>query len=66
MTVEDPEILTTGEWSAAFPMKLDNGYTMYEIRLPRRQHSHPQLHRNLALRAGATEETVGTSRARRC
>jgi hypothetical protein len=30
MTVEDPEILTTGTWSAAFPMKLDNEYKMYE------------------------------------
>jgi hypothetical protein len=30
MTVEDPEILATGQWSAAFPMKLDNDYTMYE------------------------------------
>jgi hypothetical protein len=30
MTVEDPEILTTGKWSAAFPMKLDNDYKMYE------------------------------------
>jgi hypothetical protein len=27
--VEDPEILTTG-WSAAFPMKLDNDYKIYE------------------------------------
>jgi hypothetical protein len=30
MTVEDPEILTTGHWSAAFPLKLDNDYQMYE------------------------------------
>jgi hypothetical protein len=30
MTVEDPEILTTGKWSAAFPLKLDNDYKMYE------------------------------------
>jgi hypothetical protein len=30
MTVEDPEILTTGKWSAAFPLKLDNDYRMYE------------------------------------
>jgi hypothetical protein len=30
MTVEDPEVLTTGKWSAAYPMKLDNDYTMYE------------------------------------
>jgi hypothetical protein len=30
MTVEDPEILTTGKWSAAFPMKLDNDYKMFE------------------------------------
>jgi len=30
MTVEDPEILTTGKRSAAFPLKLDNGYQMYE------------------------------------
>jgi len=30
MTVEDPDILTTGKWSAAFPMKLDNEYKMYE------------------------------------
>ena len=30
MTVEDPEILTTGKWSAAFPMKLDNDYQMFE------------------------------------
>jgi hypothetical protein len=30
MTVEDPEILTTGRWSAAFPLKLDNAYQMYE------------------------------------
>ena len=30
MTVEDPEVLTTGKWSAAFPLKLDNDYVMYE------------------------------------
>jgi hypothetical protein len=30
ITVEDPEILTTGKWSAAFPLKLDNDYKMYE------------------------------------
>ena len=30
MTVEDPEILSTGKWSAAFPLKLDNNYKMYE------------------------------------
>ena len=30
MTIEDPEILTTGKWSAAFPLKLDNDYKMYE------------------------------------
>ncbi len=30
ITVEDPEILTTGKWSAAFPLKLDNDYQMYE------------------------------------
>ena len=30
MTVEDPEILTTGKWSAAFPMKLDNDYQMFD------------------------------------
>jgi hypothetical protein len=30
MTVEDPEILATGKWSAAFPLKLDNAYRMYE------------------------------------
>src|SRR5262245_60091075 len=30
MTVEDPEILTTGKWSAAYPMKLDNDYRMFE------------------------------------
>jgi hypothetical protein len=30
MTVEDPEILTTRSWSAAFPMKLDNDYLMFE------------------------------------
>jgi hypothetical protein len=30
ITVQDPEVLTTGTWSAAFPMKLDNAYQMYE------------------------------------
>ena len=30
MTVEDPEVLTTGKWSAAFPLQLDNDYVMYE------------------------------------
>jgi hypothetical protein len=30
MTVEDPEVLTTGSWSAAFPMKLDSDYQMFE------------------------------------
>jgi hypothetical protein len=30
MTVENPEVLTTGSWSAAFPMKLDNKYEMFE------------------------------------
>src|SRR4030095_8576633 len=30
MTVEDPEVLTTGKWSVAFPLKLDNKYEMYE------------------------------------
>ncbi len=30
MTVEDPEVLTTGTWSAAFPLQLDNDYQMYE------------------------------------
>jgi len=30
MTVEDPAVLTTGSWSAAFPMKLDNDYQMFE------------------------------------
>jgi hypothetical protein len=30
MTVEDPEVLTTGKWSAAFPLKLDNDYLMFE------------------------------------
>jgi hypothetical protein len=31
MTVEDPEILTTGSWTAAFPLTLDNEYRMYEF-----------------------------------
>jgi hypothetical protein len=30
MTVEDRELLTTGSWSAAFPLKLDNDYLMFE------------------------------------
>ena len=30
MTVIAPDILTTGSWSAAFPMKLDNSYQMFE------------------------------------
>src|SRR5215831_2114194 len=30
MTVTDPDVLTTGSWSAAFPMKLDNNYQMFE------------------------------------
>jgi hypothetical protein len=30
MTVENREVLTTGSWSAAFPMKLDNDYLMFE------------------------------------
>jgi len=30
ITVEDPEILATGKWTAAFPLKLDNDYKMYE------------------------------------
>jgi hypothetical protein len=30
ITVADPEVLTTGKWSAAFPLKLDNAYQMYE------------------------------------
>ncbi|MBI2149566.1 MAG: hypothetical protein HYU27_03030, partial [Acidobacteria bacterium] len=30
MTVIDPEILSTGSWSAEFPWKLDNKYEMYE------------------------------------
>jgi hypothetical protein len=30
MKVEDPEVLTTGSWSAAFPLKLDNDYRVYE------------------------------------
>jgi hypothetical protein len=31
MTVEDPEVLSTGKWSAAFPLKLDNDYRMFEF-----------------------------------
>jgi hypothetical protein len=30
ITVQDPDVLTTGQWSAAFPMHLDNDYAMYE------------------------------------
>lgn len=30
MQVIDPEILSTGSWTAAFPLKLDNQYAMYE------------------------------------
>jgi hypothetical protein len=30
ITVVDPEVLTTGSWSAAFPLKLDNDYRAYE------------------------------------
>jgi hypothetical protein len=30
MTVIDPDVLTTGSWSAAYPMKLDNSYVSYE------------------------------------
>jgi len=30
MKVEAPDLLTTGSWSAAFPLKLDNDYQMYE------------------------------------
>src|SRR5262245_12349574 len=30
MTVIDPDILSTGSWSAEFPWKLDNTYEMYE------------------------------------
>jgi hypothetical protein len=30
MRVENPEVLATGSWSAAFPMKLDNDYQMFE------------------------------------
>jgi len=30
MIVEDSEVLTTGKWSAAFPLKLDNDYEMFE------------------------------------
>jgi hypothetical protein len=30
MKVIDPEILTTGSWTVAFPLKLDNDYAMYE------------------------------------
>ncbi len=30
MTVEDPEILTTGTWSAAFPLQRDDDYEIYE------------------------------------
>ena len=30
MTVVDPEVLSTGSWSAEFPWKLDNKYEMFE------------------------------------
>lgn len=30
MTVTDPEVLSTGSWSAQYPMKLDNTYKVYE------------------------------------
>ena len=30
MTVEDPEVLATGSWTAAYPMMLDNSYRAYE------------------------------------
>jgi len=30
MTVVDPDVLTSGSWSAAYPMKLDNSYVSYE------------------------------------
>jgi hypothetical protein len=30
ITVEDPEILSTGKWTASFPLKLDNSYQMFE------------------------------------
>jgi hypothetical protein len=30
MRVENPEVLATGSWSAAYPMKLDNDYQMFE------------------------------------
>ena len=30
VTVVDPEIVSTGSWSAEFPWKLDNDYDMYE------------------------------------
>ena len=30
MTVVDPDVLSTGSWSAEFPWKLDNSYQMFE------------------------------------
>ena len=30
MTVVDPDVLSTGSWSAEFPWKLDNKYEMFE------------------------------------
>lgn len=30
ITVEDPEVLETGSWTAAYPMKLNNDYEIYE------------------------------------
>lgn len=30
ITIEDPEVLTTGSWTASYPMKLDNSYEMFE------------------------------------
>jgi len=30
MTVIDPEVLSTGQWSAAFPLKRDDSYKIYE------------------------------------
>jgi hypothetical protein len=51
MTVEDPEILATGKWSAAFPMKLDNDYKMYEYACHEGNTGDSQLHRDVAVRA---------------
>jgi hypothetical protein len=31
MRVEDPEVLSTGSWTAAFPLTLDNDYRMFEF-----------------------------------